>query len=88
MSKAITPKGPQHLSQFLLLRLHKRLMVQKRAASIRVRESSSANAAAKENMSISDRSKNGARTALDVAERGLRFIDMRITAIEKALGRK
>ena len=86
MSKSITPKGKQYLSQFILLRHHRKLLADKRVADIQVRELTSANAAAKENARTTDRSLDRAQSALELSQRGLIFINKRIAQIEAALG--
>jgi hypothetical protein len=86
MTRSITPKGKQYLSQFILLRHHRKLLADKRVADIRVRELAGANDAAKESATVSDRSRGRAQSALETSERGLVFINKRIATIEAALG--
>ncbi len=86
MSKAITPKGKQYLSQFILLRNHRKLLVAKRVSDVRVRELTNARDRARQDTTVSDKSMEGAQKALDAAERGLVFINKRLAEIGKALG--
>ena len=86
MSRAITPKGKQYLSQFILIRHRRKLLAEKRVADIQVRELTGARDRAREDATASDKSIERGQNALDAAESGLVFINKRLSDIGKELG--
>jgi hypothetical protein len=82
MSKAITPKGKQYLSQFILIRHRRKLLSERRVAEIKVRELTRM----RDDAAAADKSNDRDLKSLDRAASGLVFINSRILKIEKALG--
>ncbi len=86
MSKAITPKGKQYLSQFILLRNHRKLLAEKRVSDSKVRELTNARDHTRQDAMASDESRSRTQKALDAAESGRVFINKRLAEIGAALG--
>ena len=83
------PKKPVEktcLSGFMLMKRHRKLLIEKRTRDTNVKELTRARDGAREKTLISGKSDDRAQRALGIAESGLIAINRKMQTIEKELG--